>query len=519
MEQLKKSALKITTVLLVLIMTGCAAHKIRSQYESGGQQKAYAIASDGATGAAWNQPTLERALENALYYCESSTKNKGSCEITHANDVPHNEAILMPDGSIVSLEQAKRVYLELYKKGNIVYPNYKTKHTLTLHIEDPHYLRYQYKGLAVVNRFNAWNNAKSFERAIKAITKSLIFSKTLIKHENVMDSNYKSEERVASDHTNFSIYFSWERNSWVLRKNDDGKVLMVPMDQTLGDRKGHAASMTYWLESISVAHQRLTKNDTNKNRIVRKKLPKNKQKESTPKAAKVIRDDEVFSAASGTGFIVTDKGHIITNNHVVKGCDNVKAHQNGTDYPATVIATDSVNDLALLKTTLTAKDVFSLSSKNAFLMQDIFVAGYPFGNFISSSVKITKGIVSALTGIGNNYSNMQIDAAIQPGNSGGPVINEKGNVIGVAVAKLSLAKAVKDWGVVPEGTNFGIKSSVVRNFMESNNINPMRPRTSSITKQQLAQKVTNSTLYLSCWMTYAKIKQMKSEKVMFTNFE
>ena len=69
-------------------------------------------------------------------------------------------------------------------------------------------------------------------------------------------------------------------------------------------------------------------------------------------------------------------------------------------------------------------------------MQDIFVAGYPFGQRIRASVKITKGIVRSLTGIGNNYSNIQIDAALQPGNSGGPIINERGNVIGVAVAKL-----------------------------------------------------------------------------------
>ncbi len=424
----------------------------------------------------------------------------------------------MPDGSEVSFEQAKRIKEDAFNNGNITFPDYKTKHSLTFHIDAPDYWRYQYKGLGIVNRFNAWLLSKSYENLIETVNKSLIFSKIILKHKIHDAADYKSEERVSGDRTDFSLYYSFRRNSWALRKNNDGRILMVPMDQILGNTS-IPATITLWLESITVAHQQLTTNDANKNRVVRKKLPKNKQKETTPKAAKVIRDDKVFSAASGTGFIVTDKGHIITNHHVIKGCENVKAHQKGKDYPATVIATDSVNDLALLKTTLTTKDFFSLSSKNAFLMQDIFVAGYPFGNFISSSVKITKGIVSALTGIGNNYSNMQIDAAIQPGNSGGPVINEKGNVIGVAVAKLSLAKAVKYWGVVPEGTSFGIKSSVVRNFMESNNVNPMPPRASSITKQQLAQKVTNSTLYLSCWMTYAKIKQMKSEKVMFTDFE
>ncbi len=486
-------------------MTGCAAHTVRSQYDSHGQQKAFAQGSDGATGGAWNLPTLERALEIALHNCETYTINKGSCKITDSNGAPYREFLVESDGSSVNFEQAKRNYQKAFNNGSIIFPNYKTKQTLTLHIDDPDYWRYQYKGLALVNRFNAWKLPIEFENIIDAVTESFIFRKTVIKHTNIVDPDYKSEGRVVGDRTDFSLYYSFDKNSWALRKNDDGEITMASMDQKIGV-KSVPDAITYWLKNIVIAHQRLTKNDANENRIVRKKLPKNKQ------------NNEVF-AASGTGFIVTDKGHIITNHHVIKGCENVKAHQKGKDYPATVIATDSVNDLALLKTTLTTKDFFSLSSKNAFLMQDIFVAGYPFGNFISSSVKITKGIVSALTGIGNNYSNMQIDAAIQPGNSGGPVINEKGNVIGVAVAKLSLAKAVKYWGVVPEGTSFGIKSSVVRNFMESNNVNPMPPRASSITKQQLAQKVTNSTLYLSCWMTYAKIKQMKSEKVMFTDFE
>ena len=72
------------------------------------------------------------------------------------------------------------------------------------------------------------------------------------------------------------------------------------------------------------------------------------------------------------------------------------------------------------------------------MLQDIYVAGYPFGMGISSSVKVTKGIISSLTGVGNNFSEMQIDAALQSGNSGGPILDEQGNVVGVAVAKLDL---------------------------------------------------------------------------------
>ncbi len=75
-------------------------------------------------------------------------------------------------------------------------------------------------------------------------------------------------------------------------------------------------------------------------------------------------------------------------------------------------------------------------------MQEIFVAGFPFGKAISSSLKITKGIISSLTGVGDNDSNVQIDAALQPGNSGGPIFDDKGNVLAVAVAKLDLKTAI-----------------------------------------------------------------------------
>ena len=71
-----------------------------------------------------------------------------------------------------------------------------------------------------------------------------------------------------------------------------------------------------------------------------------------------------------------------------------------------------------------------------------------------------------MTGLGNNYSQIQIYAALQPGNSGGPIVDEKGNIVAVAVAKLDLKKVMETYGVVPENTNFGIKSSALRNFLE-----------------------------------------------------
>jgi S1-C subfamily serine protease len=229
--------------------------------------------------------------------------------------------------------------------------------------------------------------------------------------------------------------------------------------------------------------------------------------------------NDVIPAASGSGFAVTDDGYIITNHHVIDGCQNVEIINKGTAIPATVVSFDTNNDLALLKSDFKPSHTFPLSRKNPYTLMEIYVAGFPFGYDISTSIKITKGIISSLSGIGNNFSQMQIDAAIQPGNSGGPIIDDKGNVVGVAVAKLDLEKMVDTYGVVPEGTNFGIKSNVVINFLESNNVDLIDVNTKKLGNEALGKTITEGTYYISCLMTMAQIQEMKERKVLFSNID
>ena len=180
---------------------------------------------------------------------------------------------------------------------------------------------------------------------------------------------------------------------------------------------------------------------------------------------------------------------------------------------------DIVNDLAVLQVDFTPTTIFSISSENAQLLQDVFVAGYPFGNALSTSVKVTKGIVSSDRGIGNNTSNMQIDAALQPGNSGGPILDEAGNVVGVAVAKLDLKVSLEEFSAVSDDTNFGIKSSVLKNFLDANGIETLKASTSAISRTELGKKITDGTLFLSRLMTYAQIEKLRAEKVMFSDLD
>ena len=229
--------------------------------------------------------------------------------------------------------------------------------------------------------------------------------------------------------------------------------------------------------------------------------------------------NKVISASSGSGFAVSSQGHVITNHHVIKGCNKVKIHHDGRSISARVITFDPRNDLALLKGDFRPSTILPLSTKSPELLQDVYVAGYPFGRNFSTGVKVTKGIISSLTGMRNNYSNIQIDAALQPGNSGSPILNDRGNVIGVAVARLDKIKTLKNLGSLPENTNFGIKTSVVRNILKSNNVSLPSPNRSSISKTRLGKMISDGTYYLSCWMTMAQIEKLRSKKVIFQNLD
>jgi len=231
------------------------------------------------------------------------------------------------------------------------------------------------------------------------------------------------------------------------------------------------------------------------------------------------QNNEVINASSGSGFAVSADGYVITNNHVIEGCQEVILHTKEKDIKTRVISFDPQNDLALLKGDFQPKTVFPLSNSRPELLQDIYVAGYPFGNAISSSIKVTKGIISSLTGIGNNFSNIQIDAALQSGNSGGPIIDDNGNVIAVAVSKLDAKYMLENFGSIPENTNFGIKSSVVKSILDSNDVARPNANQGEISKTKLGKMISSGTYYISCWMTQAQIELLKSKKVLFEGLE
>lgn len=201
--------------------------------------------------------------------------------------------------------------------------------------------------------------------------------------------------------------------------------------------------------------------------------------------------DKKVSGSSGTAFFVSNKGHLLTNNHVVDGCEVSKITYQNKDYDTQLLATDKTLDLALLKADLRNKSYLNFSSDEAKKMQKIYVGGYPLGKGLSDDLKISSGIVSSLKGFEDNSNEIQIDAAINPGNSGGPIINGDGELIAIAVSGLAKDKT--------EGINFGIKASAAKRFLQSNDLKVNSSFfSSSKNKNELLEILEGATVYAYC---------------------
>jgi hypothetical protein len=171
----------------------------------------------------------------------------------------------------------------------------------------------------------------------------------------------------------------------------------------------------------------------------------------------------------GSGFAIGDGSIVVTNYHVVKGCGDIRLPDVGT---ATVFKSDPKADLALLKISKPFSTSLRLrTGRSLKLGEEIVVIGYPLRGLLSSPPTVTTGIVSSLAGLRDDRTEMQISAPVQPGNSGGPVLDRSGNVVGVVVAKLDAIKAALITGDIPQNVNFAVHSSILASLLDSYAIN------------------------------------------------
>ena len=172
--------------------------------------------------------------------------------------------------------------------------------------------------------------------------------------------------------------------------------------------------------------------------------------------------------ATGSGFVVTSDGYIVTNRHVVASCRTVTVKaDSSTSVPARVVALHPTDDLAVIHADA------SFGATAGFRIgppirpgDDVVAVGYPLAGLLADEPNVTTGSVSALAGLHNNPTMLQMSAPVHQGSSGGPLFDTSGNVVGVVATKLNARIVAEETGDLPQNVNFALKGDVARGFLD-----------------------------------------------------
>lgn len=201
--------------------------------------------------------------------------------------------------------------------------------------------------------------------------------------------------------------------------------------------------------------------------------------------------------SSGSGFYVTIDGHLVTNRHVIDGCQHIGR---GDGAALTVVATDTENDLALLKGPPVVDAALLRISPPAMQGEDVLTYGYPLQGVLSSSGQLGAGMVSALAGLRDHPGQLQIDVPVQPGNSGGPLLDRHGQVVGVVVAKLNALRVAQMTGDIPQNINFAVKLAPLKALLDANRVHYKAgsPSARALSNQEVAKLARAFTTPVLC---------------------
>jgi uncharacterized protein len=209
-------------------------------------------------------------------------------------------------------------------------------------------------------------------------------------------------------------------------------------------------------------------------------------------------EDAGGAKTTGTGFVVSSSGHIVTNAHVVTACKKMTL-SNGKLL--TLQAYDPATDLALLKSS-SLEGISPLPLRfgnNLEVSEAVAVAGFPLSGLLSPELNVTLGNISALSGPDGTRSLIQITAPVQPGNSGGPILDESGNVVGVVVSKLDAIAVATLTGDIPQNVNFGISLGELKSFLATQKVQfATKPASSALKSAEVGKIARASTFQIQC---------------------
>ena len=203
--------------------------------------------------------------------------------------------------------------------------------------------------------------------------------------------------------------------------------------------------------------------------------------------------------SSGTAFVVAP-GLLVTNHHVIEDCGDIEIIAPDGKRPATIVDSVEQIDLALLRVYGLRGGAASLRTQGAAqLGEAATVFGFPLGGALSSTGNFTTGVVSSLRGLGDAAGEIQITAPVQPGNSGGPVLDRAGSVIGVVKSRLSHKYMLQATGGLPQNVNFAVSLDVLADFLAKNNVSfKAVDRQAAIETTQVAEMAQTFTYKISC---------------------
>ena len=267
-------------------------------------------------------------------------------------------------------------------------------------------------------------------------------------------------KEFGSNTPNFRRGYTRLRDDWAVTTGEtQATLLYAKAIWANGEVRGFAA---WYDRNLSATHSRYINAIVNSlEPIPRRPRPPLAAANSTLERP-VERESHV--TLSGTGFVVRNDGLVVTNAHVVAGCSTVAV---APFAPATVLQIDPIRDLALLRVPgLFGRPAARLASDDAMLGEDVFAFGFPLSDFLGDTLGFSRGSVSATRGLGGDPRTFRMTAEVQPGNSGGPLLDASGRVVGVVVSKLDALVVASKTGDIPQGMNFAIRASELRAFLE-----------------------------------------------------
>lgn len=203
---------------------------------------------------------------------------------------------------------------------------------------------------------------------------------------------------------------------------------------------------------------------------------------------------------TGTGFFINGDGDVVTNAHVVDGCTSVTVRSGASreDEGAVVAHVDEDVDLAVIATNLSSRHTASIRP-GVRLGEGIAIFGFPLTQMLARSGNFTLGHVTALSGFRDDDSQIQISAPVQAGNSGGPVLDLSGNLVGVVVAKLDGLVAAMSTGDLPQNVNFAVNAGSLESFLDRNRVAyKVGDATDRYESADLADVAKNMSVFIQC---------------------